>query len=168
MKRGEGPKRKTELRNQTPLERKTPLPRPRLPLSGSGLSRKARQTAPRRPWRPTRKRVSREEREGRRLLAQRSGHVCEMGGSEAATEAHHRRNRSQGGTWSVTNLLHLCHKHHAYVTTHPQAAREQGWAVPSTRNPADVAVWVAGREYVLLDELGGMTPITEIPDEEAS
>lgn len=42
---------------------------------------------------------------------------------------HHRRNRSQGGGWSPSNILHLCVESHVFVTEHPAEAVENGWSV---------------------------------------
>lgn len=90
----------------------------------------------------------------RRLVQERSNSVCEMCSIARAAEVHHRKNRSQGGQWTPSNCLHLCSKCHRYVTTNPQAAREQGWAVPSYADPAKAPVWVAWREFVFLDDHG--------------
>ena len=94
------------------------------------------------------------EKKCRVIVRERSGSVCEICSRARATEVHHRKNRSQGGQWTPENCLHLCSEHHRHITTHPQAAREQGWAVPSFRDPADVPVWVARRGYVLLTDTG--------------
>ena len=53
--------------------------------------------------------MKRDEREARRLLAERSDSVCEVCGNQAATNAHHRKNRSQGGRWEASNLLAAGH-----------------------------------------------------------
>jgi len=101
-----------------------------------------------------RAKVTAEERSGRRILAERSQGRCEIGLNCLAAEAHHRMNRSQGGSWNPSNLLHLCASHHLHVTTHPQAAREQGWAVASHQDPARTPVWLAGRGLVFLTDDG--------------
>lgn len=101
-----------------------------------------------------RAKVTAEERTGRRIMAERSQGRCEIGLNCSAAEAHHRQNRSQGGSWKPSNLLHLCASHHLHVTTHPQAAREQGWAVASFQDPARTPVWLAGRGVVFLTDLG--------------
>ena len=98
------------------------------------------------------------ERKARAILYERSNHVCELCGRARATEAHHRKNRSQGGLWSADNLLHVCHSCHVHVTTHPASAREQGWAVRSTANPAEVPVWLAGRGWHHLQADGSVAP----------
>jgi HNH endonuclease len=98
------------------------------------------------------------EKKARALLYERSNRACEMCDRAPATEAHHRKNRSQGGRWSPENLIHVCHSCHVHVTTNPAAAREQGWAVGRNFTPAEVPVWIAGRGRVLLDASGGVTP----------
>jgi len=94
------------------------------------------------------------EAPARKVVRARSGGVCELDGRAPATEMHHRQNRSQGGVWAASNLLHLCSAHHLHITTHPQASREQGWAVPSHREPSQVPVWLSGHGWVFLDDLG--------------
>lgn len=43
---------------------------------------------------------------------------------------HHRRKRSQGGTWAVSNLLHVCGDGtrgcHGYIEANPVAAKRRG------------------------------------------
>lgn len=97
-------------------------------------------------------------KKARAILYARSGYVCEMCARARATEAHHRKNRSQGGTWSPANLLHVCHSCHVHVTTHPAAAREQGWAVRRDQEPAEVPVWIARKGWSYLELDGSITP----------
>lgn len=149
MKRGGPLVRRTRLVAKTPLK------------SGGFLKRGA--FIPKAAIKPTRPTVTPEERSARKLLTHRSGGRCEIGIGCLATDAHHRRNRSQGGLWAIENLLHLCRAHHHHITVNPQAAREQGWAVPSTRDPADVPVWLSGHGYCFLNTDGS---ITEAPEEE--
>lgn len=94
----------------------------------------------------------------RRLLAARSGGVCELCGRVRATDAHHRVNRSQGGRWDITNLLHLCHEDHMRVTVNPALAKSRGWSVPRHQDPATAPVWLAGHGWVLLRPDGSITP----------
>lgn len=101
------------------------------------------------------------ERKARALLYARSNRACEMCDRARATEAHHRKNRSQGGMWSPENLLHLCGSCHRHVGMNPAASREQGWAVGRNFNPAEVPVWIAGRGRVYIDASGGVTPTEE-------
>ena len=104
-----------------------------------------------------RAKVTAEERNARKIVRQRSQDHCEIGLGCIATEVHHRMNRSQGGSWNPSNLLHLCASHHSHVTTHPQAAREQGWAVASHQDPARTHVWLSGRGFVFLTDDGQIT-----------
>lgn len=57
-------------------------------------------------------RASWSEGQGRAVVAERSQGRCEAAIPGVclgrAQNVHHRRNRSQGGTWSPDNLLHLC------------------------------------------------------------
>lgn len=98
------------------------------------------------------------EKKARTVLYARSDGVCEVCSRARATNAHHRKNTSQGGLWTPSNLLHLCGSGttgcHGHITTNPQISRDQGWAVPSWRNPEEVPVWVARRGYVLLTNIG--------------
>lgn len=139
---------KSELRRTTPL-RATAGPRVRS-VAGVG--------SPTGQPKPKRAKVTPEERAGRKALAARSQGHCEIGGTCPAQEAHHRKNRSQGGTWAVENLLHLCPQHHLHVTTHPAAARQQGWAVLSTDDPSRSPVWLAGRGWSYLTSDGSVVP----------
>lgn len=103
-----------------------------------------------------RAKVTAEERNGRKIVRERSQGRCEIGIGCVAAEQHHRMNRSQGGSWKPSNLLHLCASHHLHITTHPQAAREQGWAVASHQDPASTPVWLAGRGFVFLTDDGSI------------
>lgn len=147
MKRG-GP-----IKRRVSLQAKTPLSRVRF------ASNRKQPLAPRRP------KVTQEERKARKLLRGRSNGLCEMDGRSRATDAQHRKNRSQGGLWAVENLLHVCRACHQHIHANPTAAMEQGWTVPSHRDPAGVPVWLAGREFVFLNADGS---ITEIEEEEAA
>lgn len=44
----------------------------------------------------------------RRLVEQRSGGVCESCGDKPASDVHHRKYLSRGGSHDVHNLIHLC------------------------------------------------------------
>lgn len=143
---------------RTPLTRKTPLQARTSLQPGPGLTRKPNTGPARKPLSSARPKVTAAEREGRKLLAARSQGRCEIGGTCFAQEAHHRKNRSQGGTWAVENLLHLCAAHHHAVTTHPLACRTQGWAVRSTDDPAAIPAWVAGKGFVYLTTDGQTVP----------
>lgn len=98
----------------------------------------------------------REERVGRKLTAQRSGSRCEVCLRARATDVHHRKNRSQGGTWDAANLMHLCHLCHGVITNNPRVAITQGWTVPSHRDPADVPVWLGDHGWTFLSADGSV------------
>lgn len=127
--------------------RSSPMRRGRL-VRNAEVSRKA-EVASQRP------KQTAEERQGRRLLKARSGGICEMDGRNWATDAHHRKNRSQGGTWDIVNLLHLCREHHQFVTVSVAIAVERGWGVRSFQDPTVMPVWIAGRGWTLLTADGG-------------
>lgn len=152
--------RKKPLQNRTPpasskpLSRTTPLPRAR-PQKPSDSPVRSK------PLPSARPKVSAEERAGRAAVKARSGGRCEIGSGCRGEEMHHRKNRSQGGTWCPSNLLHLCSAHHLHATTHPAAARERGWAVRGTDDPDRCPVWLAGRGWHYLTADGGTTPTTE-------
>lgn len=116
-----------------------------------------------------RAKVTPEERAARKLIAHRSENVCEVCRRTPAVNVHHRRNRSQGGTWDLANLLHLCGSGttgcHGHITVNPKVSLEQGWTVRSTRNPADVPVWLGHRGFCFLNTDGS---ITEVEEEEAA
>lgn len=100
------------------------------------------------------------EATSRETVKHRSGGWCEAGIPGVCTgqgqSMHHRKNRSQGGTWDVENILHLCGDGvrgcHGWITEHPKLSYESGWAVRSHWNPADVAVRVRGvNKFLTLD-----------------
>jgi len=104
-----------------------------------------------------RAKVSLEERAGKRGARARSLGLCERCGRRAACEVHHRKNRSQGGTWALSNLLDLCSPCHLDVTSgHRAVALEPGcgWAVASHQDPARTPAWLAGRGLCLLADDG--------------
>ena len=95
----------------------------------------------------------------RRLLRQRSDGACECCGLQLATNAHHRKNKSQLGADSLSNLLHLCGSGttgcHGYITEHPAESYLKGWSVRSTEEPRDSPVLYRG-SLVILDDLGNL------------
>lgn len=102
-------------------------------------------------------------KETRRLLHERSGHCCEICG-RWANNAHHRKNRSQGGEDTLSNLLLLCGSGttgcHGYVTARfknshlwPAVPREKGWTVWPSSEPKEVPVEYRG-QLVALDDDG--------------
>lgn len=93
-------------------------------------------------------------------LREREDRWCARCGLVRATNAHHRKNRSQGGQDVLSNLLLLCGSGttgcHGYITEHPAEAYENGWSVRSHQDPADQEVLYRGT-WVLLDDLGNLT-----------
>lgn len=95
----------------------------------------------------------------RRQLRERSEGYCESCGLEWATNAHHRKNRSQGGDDSLANLLLLCGSGttgcHGWVTEHPAESYANGRSVRQHDEPSEVSVLYRGTP-VYLDALGNM------------
>lgn len=77
------------------------------------------------------------------IVRTRADGLCERCGREGHT-LHHRKNRSQGGTWEPANVVLLCGDGtqlcHGWVTTHPTKAHEEGFHVKSWEDPAEVPI----------------------------
>lgn len=107
----------------------------------------------------------------RKLLAERSGGRCEICAVRLAREAQHRKNRSQGGTWDLSNLLHVCgfgntSGCHGLIHQRPEAAYANGWSVRECFTPAHIPAWLTadfGRVYVWLRDDGSREPV-DMPD----
>lgn len=126
---------------------------------------------PRKPMKATRPKVTPkvtpEERAARKVVRQRSQGACEVCGRTGATNMHHRR--KAGRVWTPENLIAVCgwgnaSGCHGHIERNPAASREQGWIVPSHRDPARVPAWLAGRGYVFLHPSGH---VEEAPEEAA-
>ncbi len=106
--------------------------------------------------------VTAAERNARKTVRTRSGGICEICGHAVATNFGHRKNRSQGGQWSASNGLDLCGSGstgcHGKATVNPALARERGWAVLSTQDPAEMPVFLTGLGWVYLLDDGSTTP----------
>jgi 5-methylcytosine-specific restriction protein A len=80
----------------------------------------------------------------RPLLRARSQGRCEVQGwdrcQRQATQVHHRKRRSQGGTHDLSNLLDCCFACHALIHMSGQRAYDNGWLVRSGDNPAEIPV----------------------------
>lgn len=94
----------------------------------------------------------------RRLVEVRSGGVCEGCGQRPATDVHHRKYLSRGGTHKLDNLLHLCggaaglpggNHSGCHGVAHSTAGHEVGWSVHSWDDPAHVLVTYRGVEMWL-------------------
>ena len=100
----------------------------------------------------------------RQELETRAGFQCEICGRWNADNAHHRKNRSQGGRNELSNLMLLCGSGttgcHGFVTEHPSTAAHHGWRVKSFQTPSDVAVSVRGRWVRLCDD-GSVVPVQQ-------
>lgn len=113
-------------------------------------------------------------REVRQALRERSSGdpdygVCEICG-KPATNAHHRKNKSQGGKDVLSNLLMLCGSGttgcHGFITRHPKTASLHGWTVWSYEDPATKPVSLSPQR-VLLDDEGGVVPSERNESEDA-
>jgi hypothetical protein len=82
------------------------------------------------------------EDRGRAELYARTGRVDEVTGGRA-TEASHRLARSQGGTWSPSNLLDLSNATHAWLHANPRLAVAGGWHLRSGADPEQCPVWLS-------------------------
>lgn len=105
------------------------------------------------------------EKRAREIVRGRSGDVCERCGSARATNMHHRKNRSQGGQWLASNLLHLCGSGttgcHGFIGGHPVVSYEQGWMVRRVADPAKSPVWLFGWGFVFLTDAGDVEVFEE-------
>lgn len=99
--------------------------------------------------------------QGRTLVAARSGGLCEICALAPAREWHHRKNRSQGGTWAASNGMHLCTADHAWITEHPEQAAANGWTVKSYHDPAATTLLRRGK-WVQLHDDGSVTVVEEV------
>jgi len=102
----------------------------------------------------------------RQMLAARSNGVCEVCRRARATNAQHRKNRSQGGTWDLSNLIHVCGSGttgcHGAIHANPLKSYANGWSVRSCFAPADMPalLWTPfGRIYVWLRDDGSWDPV---------
>lgn len=101
----------------------------------------------------------------RRALHARANDCCEMCGVWGATNAHHRRNQSQGGPDTLSNLLLLCGSGttgcHGRIGREPMIAEWVGWTIRDTSRSDRVRVLrfdvITGeRGFCLLDDDGGI------------
>lgn len=85
---------------------------------------------------------------------------------------HHRLDLSLDNKgWPPSRLLRVCGSGstgcHGWITDNPKAAHDEGgWALESREKPEETPVliasplWPGERRWVLLDDLGGVTPTT--------
>jgi hypothetical protein len=95
-------------------------------------------------------------REQRAKLVERADGRCEMCGFPA-NNAHHRKNRSQGGEDELSNLLLLCGSGttecHGWVTHHPAESKRLGLSVWRSDEPEFTPVMYRGH-WARLDNVG--------------
>lgn len=112
----------------------------------------------------------------RKALAGRSNGICEVCGRASATNAQHRKNRSQGGSWDLSNLLHVCGSGttgcHGLIHANPLKSYANGWSIRQALTPADMPALVftpLGRVYVWLRDDGTWVPVdfADLPDSRA-
>lgn len=100
------------------------------------------------------------EREARAIVRARSNGVCEGCRRARATDWSHRVSRAQGGPWTPSNGLDLCHPDHMWLHLNPAAAGELGWYLKSWQDPLTVPAVVGGLRVLLDDEGQYRTPVT--------
>lgn len=80
----------------------------------------------------------------RRALHERANDCCEMCGVWGANNVHHRRNQSQGGADTLSNLLLLCGSGttgcHGRIGREPAIAEWVGWTIQDNIPPSRVRV----------------------------
>ncbi|MGV0785194.1 HNH endonuclease [Mycolicibacterium sp. XJ775] len=106
----------------------------------------------------------------RRALHERADSRCEICG-EPANNAHHRRNKSQGGQDRLANLMLLCGSGttgcHGEVTLNPEWAKLKGYTIHGRVDgeaPETVPVLIRGGRCLLEDD----GTVVLIPGEVAS
>ncbi|MGW4484298.1 HNH endonuclease [Amycolatopsis sp. NPDC004368] len=77
------------------------------------------------------------EKDGKDALERRSS-CCERCGNGGPLDWHHRKNRSQGGTWQPSNGLRLCRPCHIEITDTRPEFYERGWCVKEWQTPSEV------------------------------
>ncbi|MEU4558593.1 hypothetical protein AB0F72_09385 [Actinoplanes sp. NPDC023936] len=154
---------------RTALPRKTPLRRTALQLASPRHTRTAV---------PKRRTGSIVPPKVRAALKQRSGGVCEIqtpGCGGLATDDSHRLKVGMGGRRGaaaarhhvLSQLLHSCRSCHRGLHEAPAAAYWQGRMLREGEDPREVPV-LYRQHWVLLDDLGGVTPTNKTTAEEAT
>lgn len=67
---------------------------------------------------------------------------CEGCGQARPLDPSHRIPRSQGGTWTPTNLVALCRPCHTWLHANQHLAHGLGWELPAIADPAAEAAWI--------------------------
>lgn len=155
---GDAVKPRKPCTRDAPLGARTPL----------GSMSRLRSSGPTKARRIRRAGVS--EARGRQIVYARSCGTCEVSIPGVclgrATNWHHRINRSQGGTWSASNGLHVCGSgttgcHGVLTNTNGQRLRYERWGFicRSGAITTEVPVLFRCRRWVLLDDAGGVTDV---------
>jgi len=76
--------------------------------------------------------------------------ICCRCGNRAATDAHHRKLRSQGGLNTWDNQVGICRTCHNSIHANPALSYEWGWLVYSWDTPSTVPITYHARGRVLL------------------
>lgn len=97
----------------------------------------------------------------RRAVMERAERMCERCWNVTrGVTIHHRRKRSQGGGWDISNCVALCGHGttmggcHSWVEANPNAAEEEGWHVRPWGDAATTPVLYRGRWALLLPDGG--------------
>ena len=148
--------------------KRTQLKRKPFEAHGKGLQRnkpmpRKRSTARTQPARQ----VGVGEGLARDRVKARSGGWCEMQVPGVclgrATNWCHRVGKGQGGQWRASNGLAGCGSGttgcHGWCHANPAAARERGWMLRRTEDPAAVPVLLPTGVRVLLDDVGDYLPV---------
>lgn len=107
-----------------------------------------------------------EEHRGRHLVSIRSGGLCETCLTARATDWSHRKRRTQGGTWSPANGLHVCPPCHRVIDSSTPAPHARGWHLRRHEDPLTTPVYLARHGWVLLADDGSTQPCS--PREDAA
>lgn len=92
----------------------------------------------------------------RQAVRERDGNRCCVCFIAESTDFHHRQRRREGGH-TIPNALMMCRSCHSRVHNQPKWARENGWIVSVSDDPAVIPVKYQGR-FVVLDHHGNVTP----------
>lgn len=150
MNRSSGMTRKSSLQQTGNLNSGAGLKKGGAPLKRNPPAPKAeRGHTPRPEKKPTRKplqnkppKVTKEERQTRKLVELRSDGFCEKCGIPGATDKAHRISRGVGGGWEPANILDLCRDCHKRHHANPITARKGGWHLLSGSAPEECPVWL--------------------------
>ena len=101
------------------------------------------------------------------LIYDRAAGHCECCGVGPVEQAHHRRPRAAGGSKApdtdlASNGLGICRRCHDMVESRRELALDRGWLVRQGHDPAAVPVLRHESDWVLFDNLGGVTHTTVV------